>query len=858
MKSGRYSLAQLLNSDNIEQIIIPEMQRDYVWEPKNVSALLSSIGYKWRNKKSVTLDIKVKDSDIETTIHDYLTKEYERLRFNTRIGFIYAYYDASDSRRLYLIDGQQRITTLFLLLLALYSQRGESSGKSENNFKGTYYIKDKELLKLDYRVRETAHRFLVDFIDYILDNPDGDFRSESEKYYSIYDHDPTVKSILANFAVIKQWVKDQQANSSRLPDLIDYIENFIEFNYFDTGRSRQGERLYLYMNSRGEQLSQQEQIRPTIIQRSNPSEKLKVGIAWEQWQNFFWKHRGENVNADLGFKGFLKVAVILHQAYYFPNVEMKKEDGKQSDRERREDYIKHNLKEQSWWITKYILDNTTFDYEWMETVFNAYKRLSDICDHVEKGDFIGKNPFIRERQWRSAESIEMVHYIPLCGTLMLEIQHQKKNNTSVSDENLYRMAMYLLSRSDNENNSKNSDSATIDAMEMSIAMCNARTQDVRKLSAAPISAKHMNDVTSLMWQRIKEENADAGEWERLYWSIVSEQDLNRFFNSNHDTLILLASPNDDGNVSADAFGQFLSRFKMRFYSRRSEPALRQDLLAYGDISINDRKEIEKNGRKMQQRHIPISDHRDKLWRIYDDWRQSLGDTQKRGIIRAYVNNDESKKKNDGTLVALAIGMHFMNESYYKYFWHKPEGDTSYPDIVLVQSSWTDDAHLKPLPCQILEQAFHGINVPARYWAKGNKEVELYPNACVVDFTIDGNTFVAKQQPSAFAIDFVYKWDAQTPLWNVYLVSRLKESNPADLENPQPIAITDIFDIDKLTEWEKLEEGEIDSLCKIRLRHTFTDNVKDYEADGMLPSIRAILKWYDKAREELTSAYITHI
>lgn len=31
MKTGRYNIAQLLTSPEVEQIVIPELQRDYVW-----------------------------------------------------------------------------------------------------------------------------------------------------------------------------------------------------------------------------------------------------------------------------------------------------------------------------------------------------------------------------------------------------------------------------------------------------------------------------------------------------------------------------------------------------------------------------------------------------------------------------------------------------------------------------------------------------------------------------------------------------------------------------------------------------------------------------------------------------------
>lgn len=826
MKSGRYSLAQLLDSDSIEQIIIPEMQRDYVWKAENVERLLGSIGDKWSKKESMALDIKVKDGKdseggIETSIHDYLTKEYERLRFNTRIGFIYAYYDASDSRRLYLIDGQQRITTLFLLLLAIYSQTGKRA-----TFLQRYMRQG--LPRLDYRVRECAHTFLVDFIGYILDHPHGDFRSESERYYSIYANDPTVKSILANFDVIREWVKRQKvaepsATGGENGDFIDYVENFIEFNYFDTGRSRQGERLYLYMNSRGEQLSQQEQIRPTIIQRSEQGEKLNVGRAWERWQDFFWKHRDtteKNANADAGFNGFLKVAAILHQ--YHRRVE-----GKEMTMEDKVAAMTM-IKETAQAVSQYIQDkdNEDFNFEWMNKVFTAYERLSDIYADSER--YAAK--FIRDAKWRSAESMDTIDYISLCGTLLLAICQPR-----ISDTNLYRLAMYLLCQSDKESIAKNPDSATIQSMDLACAMCDRGEQDVRLLTADfPVR----NDFGSLMWQKIRQSaTAEVGEWEQLYWTIIDDRKvpINRFFNGTHDLLFRLASDDAD-HADVETIGDFIEKFRDRF-SDVYDVSLRKNLLHYGDISIL-------NNEKTNEKHIPIGNHSDKPWRIYADWRTSFENNTE--VVRNYVNGDESKKTNDGNLIALAKGLDYMNPYYYKFFRREPDG-CLYPDIVLVQSYWTDDAHRKPLPYQILEHAlFHTLEVPAWYWTKGSKdEGELYPNAVVVEFNEEGVPTKQTAELGCFALDFVYKWDERTPSWDIYLVSR-----SAGTSDPKPAA--DTFDSDRLPgEWD----GTPDT-CKLRLTsHEFADTEQGYDSDGMLQSVTAILEWFKEAREGLKSAYM---
>ena len=266
MKTGRYNIAQLLTSPEVEQIVIPELQRDYVWGERNVKGLLTSILANYKSMVNQTLLIKDSQGDsIDSDIMNYLNEEYMRLRYNTRVGFIYAYHDRTLSDQYYLIDGQQRITTIFLILLALYRR-----SKAPEQFRKLYFVAS--LPKIDYKVRDVAHSFLVDFIEYELTKKnDNDTFKESSRYYHEYDKDATALSIYANYYnVIVPELASYEAES-----LINYIENYIEFNYFDTNMSEQGEKLYLYMNSRGESLSAQERIKSVIVGRS--SDKLKAG-----------------------------------------------------------------------------------------------------------------------------------------------------------------------------------------------------------------------------------------------------------------------------------------------------------------------------------------------------------------------------------------------------------------------------------------------------------------------------------------------------------------------------------------------------------------------------------------------------
>ena len=91
MKAGKYSVKELCNNRYVEQIIIPEIQRDYVWGKKEVEGLLNSIKEDFVEfKKGIELNlIPQEDEEIKRAFEQY----YKKQKYSCNIGFIYAYND---------------------------------------------------------------------------------------------------------------------------------------------------------------------------------------------------------------------------------------------------------------------------------------------------------------------------------------------------------------------------------------------------------------------------------------------------------------------------------------------------------------------------------------------------------------------------------------------------------------------------------------------------------------------------------------------------------------------------------------------------------------------------------------------
>lgn len=328
MKPGKYTIRELFVNREVDQIVIPEIQRDYVWKKEQVEGLLNSLKSDYKKFENEEVNVTADNEEIKKLFVTY----YKKQQFASNIGFIYAYNDAEYKGKYFLIDGQQRVTTIYLLLLNLFKATYQ-----ETDFKNKYF-KD-ENLKIDFKVRESSHDFFKNFIGFCLDNHFNESVDFKENfihklttqywYYNEYKNDKTIQSIIYNYVVINDFIQTNLLNSK---DFLNYILDYVDCWYFDTNISEQGEELYIYMNARGEQIQNNENIKADLLgalkegdvklvsDREDYSQTHDInglkkywGKKWENWQDFFWENKGSNDNADNGFNEFLKCVAGLEQ-----------------------------------------------------------------------------------------------------------------------------------------------------------------------------------------------------------------------------------------------------------------------------------------------------------------------------------------------------------------------------------------------------------------------------------------------------------------------------------------------------------------------------------------------------------------
>ncbi len=277
----------LLTLFSLNNLIVPEIQREYVWG-NNPIVLESFLN-----------DLKSKAQPCDHCHHVHST-------LNVNVGFLYSYkplyakYETSQYLDEYLIDGQQRITTLFLLLLYRATIEGRLNdfiAICRADFSGVS-------MGFNYKVRALTQQFIEQLIEHAKNEGDKAIaflessRENDYPYWILKDFqsDPTISAMLKALRCIAKVFNEKDVL------YYDFLIHNVHFWHFNTDITSQGEELYITMNSRGEQLSDNEMKRA----RTLPANKLEEwGKQWEAWQTLFWRNRENNHNADKGFNNFL-------------------------------------------------------------------------------------------------------------------------------------------------------------------------------------------------------------------------------------------------------------------------------------------------------------------------------------------------------------------------------------------------------------------------------------------------------------------------------------------------------------------------------------------------------------------------
>ena len=545
MNTGKHKLKAFLTHHDLDQIVIPEIQRDYVWKEENVTKLLESIKLNADRQNSSLENITDEQlNQLSPEVRDIVIRGLEDKKQYCNMGFIYAYSDSELAGRFVLIDGQQRMTTLYLLLLNLCVKEGKI-----DHFKRSYF--QDGIPKFDYKVREEAHDFLVNFISHILEGNSIDSTKDQHWYYEIYENDSTIYSLWNNYKIIDSFLDENVLS-------LEYVEDYIEFWYFDTNKSKQGEELYIYMNSRGESVSSNESIKANLLKGLSDQEKHDWGVKWEKWQDLFWKNKVENISADKGFEEFLKWIKII-------------------------EFIKGSLKKNL---------PTVSQITWLRT-FKDVKRISgeSLTLQIIESNFNALSTIIKYKdelkyksEWLKGQT-EAIEYIRLLPMILFA---EKYPDCSAIEIKRFSRFFFNVTRFDII--SKNPYPTLINVINLTISFLNSNFRDVTELINLVSNKSYENILTSEETIKLKLYKDQIDSEERIkiegaFWGAEDYKFCEGKISFLWDYIDFQPTLENINGFDLEEFKQCLSNFKSLFNS--ADDLLRRALLSKGDYPAYD-------------------------------------------------------------------------------------------------------------------------------------------------------------------------------------------------------------------------------------------------------------------------------
>lgn len=233
-------------------IVIPMIQRDYA-----------------QGRSSATEIRKL----FVKTIYDALISDNE-----LNLDFIYGSYEDIDGNISFIpLDGQQRLTTLFLLYWLVI--------KRENITEGCDFIE-----RFTYKTRHTTRAF-CDFLTHKFkpqfENPLSYEIKEDPQFILLWENDPTVKGMLVMLDELNNILYDEN------PEM-KYWERLTNISFFFADLDELGisDEIYIKMNSRGKPLTPFEHFKAeldSVILNSDFTEKIDT-----IWTDIFWNIREDN------------------------------------------------------------------------------------------------------------------------------------------------------------------------------------------------------------------------------------------------------------------------------------------------------------------------------------------------------------------------------------------------------------------------------------------------------------------------------------------------------------------------------------------------------------------------------------
>lgn len=256
------------------------------------------------------------------------------------------------------LDGQQRLTTLFLLHWFVAVKENKLNDDVKNL-----------LTKFTYETRTSSREFCIDLINkgiiYNTEQKISELIIDSSWFFLSWKRDQTIKSMLTMLDAIQQTFQNEIEVWEKL--------NKISFHYIELQNFGLSDDLYIKMNARGKPLTDFENFKAKFEQYVKQKDWENNTVATETfshqidtlWTDLFWNYRDKTENVfDVQILNFFRTMAVINYTI----------NAKKDDKFRRNlDLLRGS---QSVSFNQY-LDLGCFDEDYFKTLKSVLNKIAD-------------------------------------------------------------------------------------------------------------------------------------------------------------------------------------------------------------------------------------------------------------------------------------------------------------------------------------------------------------------------------------------------------------------------------------------------------------------------------------------------
>jgi hypothetical protein len=230
-------------------------------------------------------------------LHEALSKPKEDPTLPLDLDFVYGTIEGKERKSFSPLDGQQRLTTLFLLHWYLAWKDGQANHFLE-------FIKSGETSRFSYTVRPSSHEFFNALLNWHPEHFPSparslpDFIEDQSWFFRSWKLDPTIQAALSMLDALHALFYDAKGFYDRL---VTTDHPYVTFQLLDLRAFGLSDDLYIKMNARGKPLTTFENFKAKLEQLLDalfPSEQYNLHGKPASVKNYF-SHRIDTVWADL-------------------------------------------------------------------------------------------------------------------------------------------------------------------------------------------------------------------------------------------------------------------------------------------------------------------------------------------------------------------------------------------------------------------------------------------------------------------------------------------------------------------------------------------------------------------------------